>query len=474
MKKRLFLVLIASFLLLCACQPTPENPIVVGKDQTAMIEKAQEDTVYISPGQEPETGARAVNWYERLEVPEKYTASLKSAGGHLTVDVDASVLLPDVELPVVRVSPYLFTDEDAHRFVTALLGDNPQCVDPWGEGNRTKKSYEAEILRLKDMLEHWNEYGNYVYGENFGTRENFEKYLHEMMAKAANAPERPETFAPSYEWLIPRVWTSEGEQKTEDRYMTILTVNDDGSQSRLDISRNSEYGRCEVQFQRDAFDDVYYPVDRKSWQNELSIGERDARDIAESKLAAMGLDCLTCTFAKPIRIYPGGAKLEGNPYHACWALVYTPVVNEAALTYTAQTMTEPNEYARAWEYEYCIVMVDENGIAGLIYRNPCTVEEISVPAATLLPFGQIRDIFEKMVMIVDNTADTNNYDEHYRITSVRLGLASIPEQNSDGGLLVPAWDFMGTRVYSDYEYGEDGSVSLLTINAVDGSIITRG
>lgn len=116
MKKRLFLVLIASLLLLCACQPTPESPIVVGKDQNAMIEKAQEDSPYASP----ETGEQTVDWYARLDAPERYTTSLKSAGGHLTVDVDASVLLPDVELPIVRIAPYMFTDEDAQRFVTAL------------------------------------------------------------------------------------------------------------------------------------------------------------------------------------------------------------------------------------------------------------------------------------------------------------------------------------------------------------------
>ena len=36
-------MLLASLLLLCACQPTPESSIIVGKDQQQMIEKAQED-----------------------------------------------------------------------------------------------------------------------------------------------------------------------------------------------------------------------------------------------------------------------------------------------------------------------------------------------------------------------------------------------------------------------------------------------
>ncbi|MBR3037501.1 MAG: hypothetical protein IKI52_02245, partial [Clostridia bacterium] len=64
---------------------------------------------------------------------------------------------------------------------------------------------------------------------------------------------------------------------------------------------------------------------------------------------------------------------------------------------------------------------------------------------------------------------------HYRITSIRLGLVSIPEQYGTGGLLVPAWDFMGVLESADSQkYATDEDRSFLTINAVDGSIIVRG
>jgi hypothetical protein len=98
-----------------------------------------------------------------------------------------------------------------------------------------------------------------------------------------------------------------------------------------------------------------------------------------------------------------------------------------------------------------------------------------------MPFEKIREIFEKMVLIVDNDADLEGIDVRYRITNVRLGLVSIPEQNGDGGLLVPAWDFIGIWEYDDHvpdeqrELGRttDETWSYLTVNAVDGSIIKR-
>ena len=125
-------ILILSILFLCTgCQKTPEAPIVVGKDQQQMIEKAQEVVSYAT-----DTPTAGVDWAARLGAPKRYEAKLTSAGGHLVVDVDATVSLPEVELPVVRVSPYLFTDEDVRLYAKALLGDDLRCVDPWSENSR--------------------------------------------------------------------------------------------------------------------------------------------------------------------------------------------------------------------------------------------------------------------------------------------------------------------------------------------------
>ncbi|MBR2645447.1 MAG: hypothetical protein IKD54_09205 [Clostridia bacterium] len=148
MKKHIFILLLASLLILCACVPTPEEPIVIGKDQSAMIEKAEAGGEYAASPSDPAAGT---DWASRLGTPARYETSLVSAGGKLTVEVNAPIELPDVELPVVKIEPYLFTDADVRRYVSALIGDDPQCVDdPWDESLRTKKSYEKEILTCRD------------------------------------------------------------------------------------------------------------------------------------------------------------------------------------------------------------------------------------------------------------------------------------------------------------------------------------
>lgn len=55
----------------------------------------------------------------------------------------------------------------------------------------------------------------------------------------------------------------------------------------------------------------------------------------------------------------------------------------------------------------------------------------------------------------------------------------VKEQNAEGsGLIIPVWDFFGSYYRSDdpegtTPQGSDGYESLLTINAIDGSIIDR-
>ena len=472
---RKYCIFILIILLLCVgCQQTPAEPIVVGKDQQQMIKKAQVETVYTTDA------PVGVDWRGRLGAPERYRAKFTSAGGHLTVDVDAPVVLPEAEMPVVRVTPYLFTDEDVRRYAEALLGEDLRCVDPWSENARTRAMWEKEVLALKNDLDHWEEYGSIVW-DNYDSKADFEKALQEKMAQAANAPERPATAAPTWTWETPNVWTRDGKQETSDRYMTLLVLNEDDSESLLSIDRASEWGRCGLRYLRDADSNLHFSLFNGSWPNELSLTREGAQVLAEQKLRDMGLDHLACAYAASLRVYRGDVIVEGNPYGAYWAFAFTPEVNGAPMSFTTQTAVEPSEYNREWRYEQCRVLVDEQGVALLEYDAPCAVERVEVEAATLLPFQKVQEVFEKMVLIVNNNADINNSDQRYAVTEVRLSLVSIPEQNGNGGLLVPCWDFLGYPAETaDYPplwrtlgLQPHTTYCYLTVNAIDGSIIQR-
>ena len=64
---------------------------------------------------------------------------------------------------------------------------------------------------------------------------------------------------------------------------------------------------------------------------------------------------------------------------------------------------------------------------------------------------------------------TNAVHLQYKIDRVELCLQRIAEPDSlYTGLLVPAWNFYGGHEYMQLD---DNSVPLLSINAIDGSII---
>lgn len=113
---------------------------------------------------------------------------------------------------------------------------------------------------------------------------------------------------------------------------------------------------------------------------------------------------------------------------------------------------------------------------------------IENPDAQLMEFSDIRDIFGKMIFVVNQyyreIDAKNGFACNYELTvdRVELTLARVhTRENFMEGKLVPVWDFYGTsRAYTnDEEYKDlvwDGvheNEIHLTINAMDGTILDR-
>ena len=114
--------------------------------------------------------------------------------------------------------------------------------------------------------------------------------------------------------------------------------------------------------------------------------------------------------------------------------------------------------------------MNDDGIVGMRWEAPYSILENVTEDSSLIPFSEVEKIFEKMIAVkYANTQST------ITIENIRFGYARVAEQNRSGSaLLVPAWDFFGT--ISDFNgiSRSDYGTSLITINAIDGSIIDRG
>ncbi len=138
-------------------------------------------------------------------------------------------------------------------------------------------------------------------------------------------------------------------------------------------------------------------------------------------------------------------------------------------------------FAPTWNYETLEIFIGNGSLLDLDWRSPHTVGETVVEDAALLSFEEIQKIFNKMMPI---TLDPAAITEHYasvdiRIDTIVLELQRVTEQNSiENGLLVPVWNFYGTRtnteksgeIYIDHN-GSYDPLRFLTINAIDGSVI---
>ena len=135
-----------------------------------------------------------------------------------------------------------------------------------------------------------------------------------------------------------------------------------------------------------------------------------------------------------------------------------------------------SEFGSAWIYERLVFLVNEEGIVYAEWASPLEICDIRVYSCNLLPFSEIQQIFEKMVRVIWQYQAKDCLSLTCNITEARLELMRVLEQGStDNGLLIPVWNFYGTRQRSFASGNTDETLHgiMLTINAIDGSIIDR-
>lgn len=175
---------------------------------------------------------------------------------------------------------------------------------------------------------------------------------------------------------------------------------------------------------------------------------------------------------------------------------YNRVVDGVPITITDQkkgySVSEDGTLTQ-WPEEQISAYYDEEGLAAFQWASPIQVEEWQEEYAFLLPFSEIRSIFEEMT-INNSPGGKGGYPGTWTvgIQEVRLGYAVVADKeayqattnasfSADGtmvytGILVPAWDFIGTVEgdMADWIGVKQGSrISFMTINAMDGSIIEK-
>lgn len=472
--KRILCMLLAVLMLgapLLGCQETPDSPVVVGKDLDQLLDKAQRTEAVAAstaPPEAPAPAATSATLITNLGIPERLQMESVSAKGKLRVHTDAAIHLPGADkMPVARVLMSRFTNGKVRQIAEQLFeGAEPVSDDL----SLLPKAYYNAIM--EDLLA--NKDNEAWFNARYLMQGEYDDFFAAVMQSLADAPSKA-TYAPlSYQF---------DEPAEDGKYVHYYAIRENASLSRIHIY--TELGFARLEYFRNLDDsclDILLSQARHSPDSTyaetvpLLISQAEARAMAEDTLQKMGFAGFTCSGMRQHsmeRIAPRGV----------YEFMFTRAVSGVAVTYTddgggdRKIRHEGQTFARPWLYEKIRIFLDDEGIAMFEYCSPHDMAGVELDAAVLLPFSTIQAIYEDMIVLVDNEYDTAEepWTCEYFIDHISLGLMRLTEQDvGSQGLLVPVWDFFGRSVDSyGIERGTSGYTSLLTINAIDGSIIDR-
>ena len=497
--KRTLLISIAILLLLSmmACQATPDKNIVIGKSLDEMINKATQ-----TPPAE-ETQPKGSTLAEKLGAKDTYTAELVDAKGKVNIHVNADVQIPDATgVSVQRVGRSAFTQQQVDVLMDMLMKGEAFSGDDFKPSKSEIQQKILEVQAAKNQASPDNSnYGTDNGGKKIG-RADWDAYLADLQKQLETAPDTSERI-PSTGQLEPM--TMETDYSTGNK-LYALAQSDKGGYESLKVNNydNSPGNMIDYTSEKNGFSNGmgYFwtkdAVEHNSYTGiesiesipDVTISQEDAKAQAQALIDALGVDNLVCYSAD--KMYGGSYDMTVdqsqyiNPRKCVWFLRYARSVDNVPVTYTVWDCmkVEENNQSEPWPYEDMTFAVDDTGIVGFSWRSPYAVADTVTENSNLISFDEVTGIFETMSLVVNAWDGIAAYNPNLTaiditVDHIEFGLTRITEENKrDSGLLVPAWDFFGTltqihEVDGETKKFDDGPIPILTINAVDGSIINR-
>ncbi len=467
--KLVCVVLAATILVTCfttACQPTPESPAVVNKNEGVM-----ESAIAASP--EPTD--------KKYEAPETLVLEEFDVNAKLTASIDAQVEIPDTNAyPVYEFVKGTYAQEQVDKIIEYFYGDKTlyNAAQPL-----TKDVFEERLVDAKRVYQEilngaTNEAGNVKY-EN--SSEEMLEVIESLEQAILTAPETNE------------VQVSDGTLKpsTISLYnMETLYVTPDISQkdSMSFIVRNS-IDSDGASYLRLINGYRYYPIgDSVNKQVDgITTTPQEAKQTVQDMLDSFGCNFMEAAVVEAGQVIESEEvvrdDLTGGYRVTCLRragdfLVTTMSDGSDYLNEQNMTDEELNEmYSHMWPPEELYVYVDDTGVTAIDWQGYGEIASTVSENVKLLPFERLSDLFKNAIS-AQYSWMSEEEERRYSITVDRIVLSMARIQvkdNPENWQLVPVWEFYGTYTY----YNQNGTEeivgnygrSLLIINAIDGSMV---
>lgn len=502
MKRLLYIILVLSMLCcFAACQQTPQSPIVQPKDLERMIEMAVQtpepsNSETLPESGEPNGGISPL--YGRLGVPQTYQVELEPRVEKLSITVDAVVQLPNVVgLPIARVQPTQFTQEQVIAFFNVLCSDTPMYDA--GPSGLSRAQLDENILMYQKRVREDSSNKNakakleFLEAQRALEPEDIEErrssgQLREMIFSTGKPDVGRYMGLSAREYPLDFYKIGKGFSVRND--MDVMDWDDESIDWGEEIGAHMGYRNPANAPDTDGYRPAYFTIADENVvperaKGQLSITPAQARAQVAALLKQSNSGFLTENVylfemvqdqedGQPVRpsgfsyIVTCGYEVSGVPVRT--------VTEVNANNYKTETSMAPS-----WFYERMEWEVTDKGISNFSWKAPMQVTEIVTENAALLPFSDIIEICKRMMLVV-HESDVMDYTELVKkeiaIDRIALELQRATEPDAvNGGIVIPVWNFYGNETYQ-YTFETDDTEdrnrlprSLLTINAIDGSII---
>ena len=206
----------------------------------------------------------------------------------------------------------------------------------------------------------------------------------------------------------------------------------------------------------------------------LSAGVVDGITLEEAEQVAVeavsafapeySLVCRALTKGELLSEDAGDRRLQGS-----WGyfFVFAPCIDCRDINYAHSSFITISEI---------IVIVDKEGIQAMKFQDPHEIVK-ELEMVELLPFEQISEIAFELFPLKYASFEKDCVAVDLYVNKIQLGYMFVMSRNQPEYFeLIPVWDFYGYEVYESRNgknVYENAYTSLLTINAVDGTVIDR-
>ncbi|MBO5057122.1 MAG: hypothetical protein J6C64_12315 [Lachnospiraceae bacterium] len=436
------------------------------------------------------TGAGGIA--QQVQAPDRYQADFSD--GAVNVHVDAPVIIPDsAGFKLYKVSGRPFSQEDYDAVSHVLLEDAPLWSRDYEVMEEShgfiKEEIEERIAQIKETAERNGGLDQINEAEAKGRKYGETLADWEVLLEAA--PEEPVIV--EVPGVVPYVKAGKTENEKQNAYsMNML----DGNAT---VNGEDYYVFMDNNFQED-WQWIRFTVrsrERRLGENRVflsdeeipaGLSEEEICEEAAGLVKEMGFSDFEPAggeYFQKLQQAEDDENVMVPKGTIGYGINFTRTLEGIPVTYTSNSGTTVGTDVTAyvtWPYETLRMVFDEKGMTDFSWENPYTIEKQSDEYVFLMPFTDIQNIFEEIIIKKYKTLAEydNDIAFYFNINEVRLGYMRVRDSAGAGtGTMIPVWDFFGTQtiVYAeeDEPYVDAGPYSSwLTVNAMDGTVIDRG